>query len=79
MPIEVGVCLYGPFTFERDCRPISPIVWLCLQGNTDLKKPMTVTIPHVLSDISVEELSYFEVGFMKADHRDISATGEYHF
>ena len=48
MPIEVGVCLYGPFTFEGDCRPISPIVWLCLQGNTDLKKPMTVTIPHVL-------------------------------
>jgi hypothetical protein len=67
--LEIGVCLYGPFMFEENYRPISPILWLCLQGeNTRLDKPVSVTLPYILPDLSKEELGNFGVRFAKANH-----------
>ena len=67
--LEVGVCLYGPFKFEKNYRPISPILWLCLQGeNTRLDKPVSITLPHILSDLPKAELASFGVRFAKAGH-----------
>ena len=65
--LEVGVCLCGPFGFDANYRPISPILWLCLQ-NTQLDKPVRVTLPHIIPDLSEEELTCFGVRFAKADH-----------
>ena len=66
--LEVGVCLYGPFEFEENYGPISPILWMCVRENTRLDKPITVIIPHTLSDISEEEYASFGVRFSKASH-----------
>ena len=67
--LEVGVCLYGPFKFEKNYRPISPILWLCLRGqNTRLDKPVKVTLPHIFLDLSKDELASFGVKFAKAGH-----------
>ena len=67
--LEVGVCLYGPFQFQEKCRLISPILRLCMQeGGVALKKPIKVTLPHILSELSKEELKAFGVGFAKAKH-----------
>lgn len=76
--LEVGVCLYGPFTFEKDYRPISPILWLCLQGeNTHLDEPVIVTLPHILPDLSEKELASSGVRFATANHDCIpDASGE---
>ncbi len=76
--LEIGVCLYGPFTFEENYRPISPVLWLCLQGeNTRLDKPVKVTLPHILPDLSEEELASFGVRFAKASHHCVTdASGE---
>ena len=66
--LEVGVCLYGPFQFQENYRLISPILRLCMQEGVTLNKPITVTLPHVLSELSKEELKAFGVGFAKAKH-----------
>ena len=76
--LEIGVCLYGPFKFEENYRPISPILWLCLQGeNTRLDKSVKVTLPHILPDLSEDELASFGVRFSKASHDSVTdASGE---
>ena len=76
--LEIGVCLYGPFEFDKNCRPISPILWLCLQGeNTLFKKPAKVTLPHIFPDLSNEELASLGVRFAKANHVGVTnASGE---
>ena len=64
--------------FEENYRPISPILWMCLQGkNTCLDKPLSVTLPHILTNSSEEELASFRVRFAKANHDcDINAHGK---
>ena len=78
--LEIGVCLYGPFKFEKNRRPISPILWLCLQGENTrhgLDKPVKVTLPHILPDLCKDELASFGVGFAKAGHDCVTdASGE---
>ena len=66
--LEVGVCLYGPFQFQKNRRLISPILRLCMREGVTLTKPIKVTLPHILSELSVEELEAFGVGFAKAKH-----------
>ena len=64
--LEVGVCLYGPFMFEENYSPISPILWLCLQENIHLAKPIRVTLRHILPDLSEEDLASFGVRLAEA-------------
>ena len=54
--------------FTANYRHISPILWLCLQEATTLRKPIKVTLPHILSELSEKELACFGVGFAKANH-----------
>ena len=61
--IEAGVALYGPFQFPPGTRPISPIVWFCMQENIPFEKPVEVILPHFLHNW--EDL---QLGFLKADH-----------
>ena len=78
--LEIGVCLYGPFKFDKNYRLISPILLLCLRGENTrhgLDKPMKVTLPHILPDLSMDELASLGVGFAKAGHNCITdASGE---
>ena len=66
--LQVGVCLYGPFMFEEEYQPISPILWMCLRENTRLEKPISVTLPHILPNASEKDLASFRVRFVKANH-----------
>ena len=44
--LEVGVAMYGPFTFPDNTQPISPILWLCiLEEDIELKKSFQVVLP----------------------------------
>ena len=71
--LEVGVCLYGPFQFQEKSRLISPILRLCMQERgIVLQKPIKVTLPHILTELSKEELKVFGVGFAKAKHECIT-------
>lgn len=75
--LEIGVCHYGPFMFKENYRLISPILWLCLQEAMTLTKPIKVTLPHILSELSEKELAFFGVGFAKANHECvIDASGK---
>ena len=61
--IEAGVALHGPFQFPPGTRPISPIVWFCMQEDVPLLKPVEVILPHFL-----QHWKNLQLGFLKADH-----------
>ncbi|MCG8623609.1 MAG: hypothetical protein MJE68_16655, partial [Proteobacteria bacterium] len=61
--VEVAVALYGPFQFPDGLCPISPILWLCIQENVELRKPIHIMLPHFLTDLNVG------IQFAKADHK----------
>jgi hypothetical protein len=71
--LEVGVCLYGPFMFEENYRLVSPVLWLCLQGeNTRLDKSVKVTLPHIiLPDLPKDKLG---IRFAVASHHSDCVT-----
>ena len=48
--VEMGVALYGPFSFADGCQPVSPILWFCTQEGIELKLPMTVKLPHTVME-----------------------------
>ena len=64
--------LFGPFTFPGNCSPISPILQLC-PTETDYKfrKPISVILPHFLSEETIQKLKPGEVSFAKAMHHSI--------
>ena len=78
--VEVAVMpMYGPFQFLKGARLISPVVWLCpLEKNVHLKRPIHVTLPHILSGLTEEKAQYYQVQFNKANHNDY-ASGVYNF
>ena len=61
--IKAGVALHGPFQFPPGTRPISPIVWFCMQENIPFEKPVEVLLPHFL-----RHWKNLQLGFLKADH-----------
>ena len=75
--LEVGVTMFGPFNFTNNSQPISPILWLCfipsVNDVTDrlslvLKKPIEVTLPHILTGLTSSQLQDHHVSFSKANH-----------
>lgn len=63
--VELGVALYGPFSFPDDYRPVSPFIWLCIQEELELQLPIAIKLPHMVVDIEGDELA-----FAKANHLD---------
>ena len=76
---EVGVAMYGPFIFPENTQPISPILWLCLEEDIQLKKPFRVVLPHYLPGLSKERIEYHQVRFAKANHGDYPNQTSYKF
>ena len=86
--IKAGVALHGPFLFPPGTRPISPIVWFCMQEGIPFLKPVEVILPHFLHN-----WKNLQLGFLKADHstyttddgekrymfRPVNDTMEFHF
>ena len=66
--LEVGMCLYGPFKFPNDLYPISPILMLCPQTDTKLNQSIKVTLPHIMKDVTNENVEKFGIQVVKADH-----------
>ena len=65
---EIAVAMYGPFKFEKDTQPISPIIWLCFDEGVTLNKPFHVILPHFLTGLTYERAQYHHVIFAKALH-----------
>ena len=74
--MEVAVALYGPFHFTDGKRPISPILWLCPQENIALTKPISIVLPHILVNLTQEDITTFGVQLVKADHGEYVTTSE---
>ena len=66
--IETGVTLSGPFAFEEDRQLISPLLFIFLQENIQLLKPVEIRMPHTITDLLPEEVESFDVRFDKASH-----------
>ena len=66
--LEIGVAMYGPFYFPENTQPISPVIWLCLLEDTNLKKPFQLIVPHFLTEISEDRIYHHKVAFAKASH-----------
>ena len=76
---EVGVLLFGPFTFPGNTQPISPILWFCsLENDYQLKKPFKIILPHFLSSQAVEKMKPDDIQFAKAKH-ELGRTINYEF
>ena len=87
--IEVGVCLYGPFTFPNNHQPLSAILWLHVQNHAgfQFQKAVKISLQHCINIGKEEDCQLLELTFMKANcHADgrssfefSPAKGEYHF
>ena len=67
--INIGVTMFGPFTFPENFSPISPILQFCTSEiNYRFRKPITVILPHFISKETIEKLNPGEVRFAKAKH-----------
>ena len=73
--LEVAVAMHGPFKFQNNSQPISPILWMCLEEHTKLSKPFQVILPHFLTGLTKEKAAYHQVIFAKANHNDHSLEG----
>ena len=51
-------------------QPVSPILWLCLEENSVLNKPLQVVLPHFLIGLAdnKKKAQYHQVTFAKAYH-----------
>ena len=74
--MEVAVALYGPLHFTDGKRPISPILWLCPQENVALTKPVSIVLPHILVNLTQEDIINFGIQLVKADHQEYVTTLE---
>ena len=72
--IEVAVALYGPFQFSDGKRPISPVLWLCPQENFELLKPISITLSHMLVNLTQEDITNFGIVLAKANHQEYITT-----
>ena len=82
--LEIAVSMHGPFIFGDNMQPISPILWLCFEGNITLNKPFQVILPHFLTGLTTEKAQHHQVTFAKAGHSEHSIedgqlTQRYHF
>ena len=66
--LEVGVTMYGPFSFPENTRPISPIIWLCLEEDYELKEKFEIYVPHFLMHLTEQRIQHHQVCFAKAHH-----------
>ena len=71
--LEIGVVMYGPFTFTGDAQPISPILWLCrLDESVILKKKFEINLPHYLSTLTEDDVETHQIQYAKASHTPIA-------
>ena len=66
--LKVGVAMKGPFIFPENTRPISPIVWLSIEHDVELRKPIQLQIPHCMPELTVEKIQGCGIHVNQADH-----------
>ena len=71
LQLEVGMCMYGPFTFPGNLYPIAPILMLCPQNDIRLNKELRITLPHIISHATEKDLEILGIEVIKADHRSL--------
>ena len=62
--LKFGATLFAPVKFAKKSRPVSAIIWLCM--NIALLKPMKIQMPHCVNIESKAQASYLT--FAKAHH-----------
>ena len=81
--LQVRVALQGPFSFPDAKRPVSPIVWVGVNPNIKLKKPIEITVPHFVkqsSQSNEEKLVFLKAAYrMKSTPRRKKHAEKYHF
>ena len=78
--IEVGVTMFGPFTFPENTYPISAILWLCIpEEERKLKKPFKLIIPHFISGLTLEKVQQDQICFAKAMHNYTMINQQEHY
>lgn len=65
---------FGPFVFEKEYEPISPILYMHLQEDVKLKKSVEIVLPHImdLSGLSKKEIDSLGIHFAKSSIFDSS-------
>lgn len=81
--LQVGVALHGPFSFPDAKQPVSPIVWIGVTPNINLKKSIEITVPHFVkasSQSSREKLKFLKAACkIKSTSRRKKNEVNYHF
>ena len=70
--LKVGAALNGPFKSSSGKRPISPILWLCPEGEFTLSKPIEIVLPHILTNVTTEDVRKFGIQVAKTNHENFS-------
>ena len=71
LTIDIGVAMYGPFSYSEGTRRVSPVFWMCVRENASYKfiKPVKILIQHFLTIRSDEDTTAMKLSFAKASHR----------
>jgi hypothetical protein len=66
---ELGVSMFGTFSFPENTRPISPIIWLCLlEEDSELQGELEMHVPHFFMHLTEQRIRRHKVRFAKAHH-----------
>ena len=69
---EIGVAIYGPFTFPENICPISPIIWLNLINTTSsMRKAIQISLPHCLAEVTKEQVRFIRTGIEEVDENGL--------
>ncbi len=68
LPLKVGMCLYGPFMFPKDCTPIAPILMIRPPEDVCLLKPLKITIPIIITEAKDGDVKALGIQVVKTDH-----------
>ena len=77
--VEVGVTLNGPFIFDENVRPVSPIVWISAGGFT-FKEEVEVTLHHFIDcGENTTDLVFYESVSSDSSGNHTGPAKEFHF
>lgn len=77
--IELGVALCGPFVFPDKYQPVSPIIWLCFQEDIEIRLPIMINLPHMVTDIDKVDLKFAKASHLEYSYNATKEKEVYHF
>ena len=72
--LEFAIAIVGPFIFPEGITPVSPILWVRIQAEGTLQKPLEIGLPHAVNCKENFKLLHFLCAQRNGDHYSFMKT-----